>query len=202
MLYVKIPKRYRKYLVVARRACSVWHMLFSPFLAIPTVALASKKHPHCTAPPKHPLTKPVRAVALAYSNTLFEGVSLCCMDALTTSSCMLNKPFVSYYNCTITSSTADVCPGWSCSDIGASIGVIADDDYGDSAAAGSGELTGVTSDSLPAATLTPFASTENPVGSGTGVAVSGQRSTSTSMQSVMISFVAVVVGYIATTTLS
>eukprot|EP00903_Cladosiphon_okamuranus_P012423 g11640.t1 len=133
------------------------------------------------------------------------GVVLCCMDALSTNDCMLNEPFIGYYNCTITTSTGDVCLGWSCSEIGASIGVIDDDDdynYNDSASVGGGELSGIASESLPAATLPPFSSTQDPVGPGTGVAVSGQKSTRTRMRSIVVSIVvAVVAGYTATATL-
>ena len=123
------------------------------------------------------------------------------MDALSTNSCMLNGPFIGYYQCVITSSTGRECQGWSCGEIGASIGVISDGDD-DPAEAGSGELTGITSDSLTA-TSTPTTSSEDAVGSGTGVAVSGQRSASAGkLGSVAGSFgAAVVAGYTVTAAL-
>lgn len=96
------------------------------------------------------------------------------MDELSTNNCMMNEPFVGYYQCIVASSTGQACPDWSCSEIGASIGVIDDDDDDYIPAAGSGELTGVTSDYLLSATLSPaVSSTADAVGSAAGVASAG-----------------------------
>lgn len=63
------------------------------------------------------------------------------MTELSANNCMVNAPFIDYYQCVIRTSTGQECGGWNCDEIGASIGVI-EEEYHD---AGSGELTGITS---------------------------------------------------------
>jgi len=64
------------------------------------------------------------------------------MTELSANNCMVNTPFIDYYQCVIRTSTGQECgDGWNCDDIGVSIGVIEEEQHD----AGSGELTGITS---------------------------------------------------------
>ncbi len=63
------------------------------------------------------------------------------MTELSANNCMVNTPFIDYYQCVIRTSTGQACAGWNCDEIGVYIGAIEEEDHD----AGSGELTGITS---------------------------------------------------------